>query len=214
LTKVGKLEERLNGLDHHGTWDHGLTTAEANLVRELWIQLHWTPEEAKEYLACKERMEGIHVAAGGPYLGSEENREYMILSKRCTELMHDIRGKRVAATHAMRDRVWPELAPRAVRYWKLAEKPREQLTDAEAAELKDLLEYLNKLQGEALEAARGSLEAQLGKTSGVAQIKVQRDNTSMREPHEGVSRDAGTLGRKPTAKDLAEGWNRNAGVPG
>ena len=144
--KVERLEGRLNGLGRHGSWDDRLTTAEANSVRELWIQLHWTPEEAKEYLACHDRMEGIHVAAGGPYLGSEENRLYMVFSKRCTELVHDIRGKRLAATHAMRDRVWPEFAPRALRYWKLVDKPREELTDAEAQELKDLQEWFDKLQ--------------------------------------------------------------------
>ena len=160
MSKVERLGERVNKLTHNSQGP-ALTTQEANSVRELWIQLHWTPEEAKEYLSCKERMEVIHIAAGGPYLGSEENRLYMILSKRCTELVHDIRGKRVAATHAMRDRVWPELVPRALRYWKLVDKPREQLTDAESEELKALLEWFSKLQAEALEAA----ESQLAKSS-------------------------------------------------
>jgi hypothetical protein len=57
----------------------------------------------------------------------------------------------------MRDRVWPEFAPRALRYWKLVDKPREELTDAEAQELKALLEWLNKLQAEVLEAAETAL---------------------------------------------------------
>jgi hypothetical protein len=157
MTAIKKLEERVDELASN-THGPALTTQEANSVRELWIQLHWTPEEAQEYDRCKEQMESLHVAAGGPYLGSEENRLYMILSKRCTELMHDIRGKRIAATRAMRDRLWPELAPRALRYWKLVDKPREQLTDAEAQELRDLIEWFSKLQAEALEASRQALE--------------------------------------------------------
>jgi hypothetical protein len=162
LTRINDLTERVDNLAHGNSQGPALTTEEANSVRELWLQLHWTDEEAKEYLACHDRMEGIHIAAGGPYLGSEENREYMMLSKRCTELVHDIRGKRIAATHAMRDRVWPELAPRALRYWKLVDKPREQLTGAEAEEFTALSEWLDKLRAEALETA----EKQLAKTTG------------------------------------------------
>lgn len=161
MTKVEKLEKRLNGLARHGEWDDGLTTPEANSVRELWIQLHWTPEEAAEHDRCEERMVAIHAAAGSVYLGSEENREYMRLSARATQLAHDVCMKRVIANHAMRDRVWPEFTPRALRYWKLVDKPREQLIDTEAEELKGLLEWLSKLQAEALEAA----ENQLTKTS-------------------------------------------------
>jgi len=146
LTKVERLEDRLTKLGHHGEWDDGLTTAEANSVRELWIQLHWTDEEAQEYVRSKERMDVLYATAGSCYLGGEESREYSRLSARCTELVHDIRGKRLAATHAMRDRVWPEFAPRALRYWKLVDKPREELTDAEAQELKDLQEWFDKLQ--------------------------------------------------------------------
>jgi hypothetical protein len=163
MTAIKKLEERVDELSHGGNRDD-LTTQEANSVRELWIQLHWTDAEAQEYDRCKERMDAIYVAAGSVYLGSEENREYMRLSARSTELVHDIRGKRIGANHAIRDKVWPEFTPRALRYWKLVDKPREQLTGAEAEELKGLLEWFSKLQAEALEAA----ESQLAKTSGTS----------------------------------------------
>jgi len=153
LTKVEKLGERVNELAGRSIDGPALTTEEANMVRSFWRQLHWTTEEAEEYSSGKKRMDEIHVAAGGPYLGSEENREYMRLSKRSTELQHDIIGKRVIATVAMRDRVWLELVPRALRYWKLVDKPREQLTNAEAEELEGLLEWFSKLQAEVLEAA-------------------------------------------------------------
>jgi hypothetical protein len=152
LTKVEKLEERLDALAHDGQGPT-LTTKEANMVREFWINLHFTPEEGDEYSAIRKRRDDIYAAAGSVYLGAEENREYMKLSKRSTELAHDIVGKRVIANHAMCDRVWPELAPRVLRYWKLREKPVEELTDAEAEEFKGLLEWFGKLQAEALEAA-------------------------------------------------------------
>lgn len=156
------MEERLNGLDHRGEWDDGLTTEEANSVRELWHQLHRTPDEVQEYVDAHARMDAIAAEAGSCYLNMEQNQEYMKLSARSTQLAHDVWGKRVIANHAMRDKVWPEFAPKAVRYWKLVDKPREQLTDAEAEELKDLIEWFSKLQAEALEAA----ESQLTKTSG------------------------------------------------
>ena len=158
MSKVERLGERVDELSHNSQGP-ALTTEEANMVRSFWRQLHWTTEEAEEYSRGKKRMDEIHVAAGGPYLGSEENREYMRLSKRSTELQHDIIGKRVIATVAMRDRVWPMLVPRALRYWKLIEKPREQLADAEAQELRNLTEWFSKLQAEALEASRQALES-------------------------------------------------------
>jgi len=160
MSKVERLGERVDELSHNSQGP-ALTTEEANMVRSFWRQLHWTTEEAEEYSRGKKRMDEIHVAAGGPYLGSEENREYMRLSKRSTELQHDIIGKRVIATVAMRDRVWPDLAPRVLRYWKLREKSLEELTDAEAEELEGLLEWFSKLQAEAFEAA----ESLLAKTS-------------------------------------------------
>jgi hypothetical protein len=159
LTKIEALGERLDKITHTGNWDSNLTTAEANSVRELWIQLHWTDEEAREYVRSKERMDVLYATAGSCYLGGEESREYSRLSARCTELVHDFRGKRVGANHAMRDRVWPEFAPRALRYWKLREKPLEELTTAEAEELKALQEWFDKLQAEALEASRQALRA-------------------------------------------------------
>lgn len=165
--KVEKLEERLNALGHHGEWDDGLTTAEANSVRELWIQLHRTDEEAQEYLDAHARMDAIAAEAGSCYLNEEQNREYMKLSIRVTQLAHDVWGKRVGANHAMRDRVWPELAPKALRYWKLREKPLEELTDAEAQELKDLQEWFDKLQAEALEASRQVLREETESRSSV-----------------------------------------------
>lgn len=82
------------------------------MVRSFWNLLHWTSEEAEEYSRGKQRMEEIHVAAGSVFLNSEQNHEYMRLSGRCTELQHDVIGKRVIASNALRDRVWPELTPR------------------------------------------------------------------------------------------------------
>jgi predicted house-cleaning noncanonical NTP pyrophosphatase (MazG superfamily) len=109
-------------------------------------------------------MEAIVAEAGSCYLNEEQNREYMKLSTRVTQLAHDVWGKRALANHVMRDRVWPELVPRALRYWKLVDKPCEQLTDAEAEELKGLLEWIDKLRAEAIETA----EKELAKTSGTS----------------------------------------------
>jgi hypothetical protein len=154
LTKVEKLEARVDKIAHTGNWDDNLTTAEANSVRAFWIQLHWTSAEAEEYAAAERRQDEIRVAAGSVYFNTEQNREYNALATRQVELIHDIRGKRVGANRAMSDRVWPEFVPRALRYWKLVDKPREQLTDVEAEEFKGLLEWFSKLQAEALEAAK------------------------------------------------------------
>ena len=158
MTKIEALGERLDAITNRGN-SPDLTTEEGNLVREFWIQLHWTDDEAKEYFDAEKRQDEIHAAAGSVYLNSEQNREYMRLATRQTELIHDIRGKRVGVNHVMRDRVWPMLVPRALRYWKLIEKPREQLADAEAQELRNLTEWFSKLQAEALEASRQALES-------------------------------------------------------
>lgn len=155
--EVDNLHKRADDLAHNGDGHAELTTAEANSVRELWIRLHWTDAEAKEYSDAEKRQEEIHAAAGSVYLGSEENREYMRLSARQTELVHGIRGRRVGANHAMRDRVWPEFSPKALRYWKLVDKPHEQLTSDECKELEHLLEYFNRLQAEAIETAEREL---------------------------------------------------------
>jgi hypothetical protein len=161
--KVERLGERVDQLSHGNDGDD-LTTEEANLVRSFWRRLHWTDEEAEEYSKGEKRMEEIHVAAGSVYLGSEENREYMRLSKRSTELQHDIIGKRLIANEAMRARVWPELVPRVLRFYKLTEKPVEELANAEAEELEDLLDWFIKLRAEAIETA----EKELAKTSGTS----------------------------------------------
>lgn len=121
------------------------------MVRAFWIHLHWTPEEAEEYSRNKERMEAISEAAGSVYLNVEQNQEYMKLSGRCTELVHDVCMKRTIADHILRDRVWPELAPRVLRFYKLTEKPTEQLTDQETRELDSLLEWFSELQRMALD---------------------------------------------------------------
>jgi hypothetical protein len=133
-----------------------LTTEETNMVNYFWSQLHFTPDEFEEYWAIRTRMEDIHAAAGSVHLGREQNREYMKLSQRSTQF-RDIIGKRVIANHAMRDRVWPELAPRALRCWKFQEKP--QLTKAEVEESMGLLEWLSKLRKEALKTTCQALEA-------------------------------------------------------
>ena len=127
-----------------------LTTEERNIVRYFWSQLHWTPDEFEEYSAMKTRMEDIRAAAESVNLGAGENQEYVKLSRRSTELVHDILGKRVIITHDIRDRVWPELAPRVLRFRKFMEKPSDQLSSEENKELETLLEWFNKLQREAV----------------------------------------------------------------
>lgn len=164
MTKIEMLGERVDALDSS---DQGptLTTEERNMVNYFWFNLHFTREEADEYRKGKERMEAIHAAAGSVYLNAEQNREYMSLSARSTQLMHDVVPKRQRANEAIYVRVWPDLAPRVLRYWKLREKPLEELTEAEAEELNGLLEWFSKLQAEALEAAE-SLLAKTSATSG------------------------------------------------
>jgi hypothetical protein len=152
LTRINDLTERVDDLAHGNSQGPALTTEEANSVREFWIQLHWTTAEAEEYDAAERRQDEIRAAAGSVYFNTEQNREYNTLATRQVELIHAIRGKRVRANYALRDRVWPELVPRALRYWKLVDKPREQLTGTEAEELKSLLEWSSKLQAEALKA--------------------------------------------------------------
>jgi hypothetical protein len=159
LTKIAKLAERVDELAGDGQGP-ALTTEEANSVRQLWIQLHYTDEEAREYRTLHERHEVLfqkyEVARS---LSPEELEEWNKNGQRCAEIAHDTVMRRVAANRAMRDRLWPELAPRALRYWKLVDKPRDQLTDVEAEELNGLLEWFSKLQAEALEASCQALEA-------------------------------------------------------
>ena len=146
--EIRSLEERVTRLNE--SQEPSLTTSESNMVRAFWIHLHWTPAEAEEYSRCKERMEAISAAAGSVYLNAEQNREYMKLSGRCTELIHDIGMKRVGANNALRDRVWSELAPRVLRFQKLTERPSEQLTGDEKRDLETLLEWFSELQREVL----------------------------------------------------------------
>jgi hypothetical protein len=154
LTKVEKLSERVSELAHGN--GPALTTQEANSVRALWIRLHYTDEEAREYQTLHERHETLYqkYEAADPHsLSTEELEEWNKNGRRSAEIAHDTVMRRVVANHAMRDRVWPELVPRALRYWKLVDKPREELSGAEAEELNGLLEWFSKLQAEALEAA-------------------------------------------------------------
>ena len=156
--KVEKLSERVSELTRDGNSQApGLTTEESNMASYFWSQLHWMTDEYEEYWAIRTRMEDIHAAAGSVYLGAEENRECMKLSERKTELFHDILGKRLRASNALRDRVWPELAPRVIRCYKLQEKP--QLTDDEVEELKGLMEWFSKLRQEALKTSCQALQA-------------------------------------------------------
>jgi hypothetical protein len=168
LTKIEELEERLDKLPRGGS-DPNEPSEEGNLIRWFWVQLHWTPEEAAEYDANHERMAAIvserghgpNGEPGGPYLSAEDNREYMRLSARCTQLAHDIQGKRVIANDAMRDRVWPDLAPRVLRYSTLQGKTAGELAENDKEELGDLEAWFEKLRREAIETA----EKELAKTS-------------------------------------------------
>jgi hypothetical protein len=127
-----------------------LTTEEENIVRYFWIQLHWTPGEAEEYDTIQKRRKILFENWTAGRMTAEEQAEYAKLN---TQLCDNIGVKRGIANEAMYDRVRPELAPRVLRVWKLHEKTREGLTDAEAEELKGLLEWFGKLQVEALEAS-------------------------------------------------------------
>jgi len=168
--KVEKLSERVSRLTPDGNSQAlALTAEERNMVSYFWSQLHWMPDEFEEYWAIRTRMEDIHAAVGSVHLGAEENREYMKLNERSTELVHDILGKRVRANNVIRDMVWPELAPRVVRSCKLQEKP--QLTDDEVEELKGLMEWFSKLRQEALKTSCQGLQAVGGEGYG----NVERD---------------------------------------
>jgi hypothetical protein len=59
--------------------------------------------------------------------------------------MHDVIMGRVLRTHALRDLVTSELAPRALRYRELLDKT--ELSTVEAAELEILQAWLHALQG-------------------------------------------------------------------
>lgn len=127
-----------------------LTTEEANTVRAFWIHLHWTPAEAEEYEAINKRQDVLQAKWKAGTMTAEDQREEMNLSARSTYLAHDVGMMRVLANHALRDRVWPELAPRVLRWWKLTEKAAAELTGDESKELEALQEWFTALQREAL----------------------------------------------------------------
>ena len=90
-------------------------------------------------------------------MSTEEAEEWTMNIARSTHISHDIVMQRVIANHALRDQVWPELAPRVLRWRKLAEKPSEGLTGDEKRELETLENWFTKLQREALgEASKES----------------------------------------------------------
>ena len=151
-SKIENLSERVDELADGNREDPKLTTEEANMVREFWINLHFTPEAAEEYSKGEKRMEYLHEL----WLACNWSKEYEMESTRLSERsieLDDIVENRVSANKALCDRVWPEVAPRVLRLRKLQEKPVEELTDAEAEELKGLLEWFGKLQAEALESS-------------------------------------------------------------
>jgi len=157
-SEVKKLEERVGELTRNGdSQGPVLTTEERNMVGYFWFNLHKTPHEDAAYAEAEQRQEEIVKAAGGPYLTTEQNAEYERLAKLQVQIVHDIVPKRMRVNEAMYDKILPEFAPRVLRYWKLREKPLEELTDAEAQELKDLQEWFDKLQAEALKTAESSL---------------------------------------------------------
>jgi hypothetical protein len=161
-SEVKKLERRVGELTRNGDSEGpALTTEERNMVGYFWFNLHKTPHEAAAYAEAEQRQQEIHDAAGSVYLSTEQNAEYERLAKLQVQIGHDIVPKRMRVNETMYNRILPELAPRVLRYWKLKEKPVDELTDAEAQELEGLLEWFDKLQAEALESA----ESQLAKTS-------------------------------------------------
>jgi hypothetical protein len=153
-SKIEKLSERVDELACGSGQGPTLTTEEANTVREFWINLHVTPEEGDEYSRNEERLKYLHTLWRACKWTKEYEMEQSRLSERNVELDSDIVANRVIANHAMRDRVWPDLAPRVLRFRKLEKKPREELTDAEAEEWKGLLEWFSKLRQEVHQTRR------------------------------------------------------------
>ena len=147
-TKIEHLEERVNQLNE--SQEPMLTTEDANTVREFWIQLNHSPEEAQEYSTLKERQDVLYENWLAGRRAPGEAEEWTKVSGRLTEIAHGIVMKRVIANDALRDRVWPELAPRVLRFRELTEKPSEELTSTETKELESLVEWFSELQREAL----------------------------------------------------------------
>jgi hypothetical protein len=103
------LEKRVNRLNKFD--ESSLTTKEANAVRWFWIQLHHTPEEAEEHATLQQRQDALFENYKAGNETSEEQQEWTKNESRIVEIAHNTM-QRVSATHALRDRVWPELAPR------------------------------------------------------------------------------------------------------
>jgi len=148
LTKIRDLEERVDRLG--ASEESSLTTEDANAVRWFWIQLNYSPQEAREYSTLKKQREILY----GNYLAKRrapgEAEEWTKVSGRMTEILHDVVMQRVIANDSLRDRVWPDLAPRVLRYHKLTEKSTEELTSSEAKELESHIKWFSELQREAL----------------------------------------------------------------
>jgi hypothetical protein len=160
-TEIKNLEERVNRLNE--TQAASLTKEEANHARAIWINLHWTQEEADEYANIHKRLDVLleNAKARSYQRIPGEQAESSRLSARATELAHDIGMKRALGNHAMRDHIWPELVPRVLRLRKLTEKPEDALPEAEMRELNDLTKWFMDLRIKAVESA----EKQLAQTS-------------------------------------------------
>jgi len=164
LTKISDIQDRIDRLGQESS----LSTEEANFIRGFWIQLNYSPQEQEEYSKLKERQDVLYAnwlarRNGGMQdprpmmMSTEEAEEWTMNIARSTQISHDIVMQRVIANHALRDQVWPELAPRVLRWRKLAEKPSEGLTGDEKRELETLENWFTKLQREALgEASKES----------------------------------------------------------
>jgi len=124
------------------------------MARSIWINLHWTQEEADEYVRIDKQLDVLTSVPG-------HQEEYSKLSARSTYLAHDVGMKRTQANDQMRDRIWPELVPRVLRFSELTGKPEDTLPDAEMRELNDLTKWFMDLRVKAVESA----EKQLTRTS-------------------------------------------------
>ena len=148
MTKISDLEERVDRLNE--THEPSLTTEEANTVRAFWIQLNYSPEEAEEYSTLDKRREVLYENYLAGKKSLEEQAEWTKITERCTQIAHDIVMARVGRNQSLRDRVWPGLAPRVLRFRELTEKPSQELTGDEKRDLETLLDWFSELQQEAL----------------------------------------------------------------
>ncbi len=139
--------------------ESSLTTDQANLARSLWINLHWTKEEADEYGNIRKRLDVLleNAKARSWKRIPDEQAEWERLSERSTYLAHDVGMKRCIANNVMRDQVWPELVPRVLRFSELADKPEDTLQDAEMRKLNDLTKWFLDLRAKAVESAEKQL---------------------------------------------------------